>query len=49
MAKAECPKCNHRFEGSPLKGAAATVAGASLGAYFGSSIGHACSCALSIS
>ncbi len=41
MAKIKCPKCEHAFEGSPLKEKAACVAGASVGAYFGSGLGIA--------
>jgi len=41
MAKVECPKCNHAFEGSPLKGKAAAAAGAVIGAYVGSGVGIA--------
>ena len=41
MAKVQCPKCKHTFEGSALKGAAATAAGAALGAYAGAGVGIA--------
>ena len=30
MAKVQCPKCKHSFEGSALKGAAAAAAGAAI-------------------
>lgn len=41
MAKVECPKCNHKFEGSALKGIAASTASAALGAKIGSGLGIA--------
>jgi ribosomal protein L37AE/L43A len=41
MAKVECPKCHHTFEGSALKGLAAASAASAIGAYFGSSVGIA--------
>jgi hypothetical protein len=41
MAKVQCPKCNHSFDGSTLKGKAAATAGAAVGAYYGSGLGIA--------
>ncbi|MDO6774344.1 MULTISPECIES: hypothetical protein [unclassified Shewanella] len=41
MAKVECPKCGHNFEGSSLKGAAAATASAALGAKIGAGFGIA--------
>lgn len=41
MAKVVCPKCSNNFFGSPLKGAAAALAGAATGAYVGSGVGIA--------